>query len=202
MVLRPFFFVSNMDKQQLRKWYEQKRNELSPGDVDSLSRDIVQQFSLLSLSGIRYLHLFYPIVGRHEFDSLLLVKKIRTQYPHISLVLPKSDLRKHTLRHILWQEETPLSMNAWGITEPEQGEEIAPALIDMVIIPLLAFDLKGNRLGYGKGFYDRFLSECRPGITKAGVSFFPPEESIEAEDHDIPLDLCITPEKIWSFGKG
>lgn len=190
-----------MDKQHLRKWYEQKRNELSPEDVDRLSIAVVHQFSMLSLSGIKYLHLFYPMVGKHEFNSLLLVKKIREQYPGISLVLPKSDLKKYTLRHILWLEETPLSMNAWGITEPEQGEEISPGLIDMVIIPLLAFDREGNRLGYGKGFYDRFLSECRQGIIKAGVSFFPPEESIEAEDHDIPLDLCITPDKIWSFGK-
>jgi 5-formyltetrahydrofolate cyclo-ligase len=70
----------------------------------------------------------------------------------------------------------------------------------MVIVPLLAFDKQGNRLGYGKGFYDRFLSDCRPDVIKAGTSYFEPEERFEELDqYDVPLDLCITPNNIWKF---
>lgn len=188
-----------MQKRELRKLYDLRRRELSPDDIDRLSAEIARRFGAELFKGIRFLHIFYPMTGKHEFNSLLLAERIRTEFPDISLVLPKSDLTDCTLKHIIWETNTPLAMNAWGITEPEDGMEISAQKIDMVVIPLLAFDIKGNRLGYGKGFYDRFLSECREDIRKVGVSFFPPEEQIAAEEHDIPLDLCITPERIWSF---
>ncbi len=188
-----------MLKKDLRKQYEQKRMQLSAAEVDELSLLIVQRFAAVSFDDIKYLHVFYPMVGRHEFNSLLLVEQIRKRYPGVNLVLPKSDLQDHSLKHILWDESSPLSMNSWGITEPESGAEIAAEEIDMVIVPLLAFDLKGNRLGYGKGFYDRFLAGCRADTKKIGVSFFPPEEFLEPAPHDIPLDICITPGKVWKF---
>ena len=131
---------------------------------------------------------------------MLLAGWIRSNHPEIKLLLPKSDLQNHTLEHIVWEEDTPLAMNEWGITEPENGEAIQPGLIDMVIIPLLAFDKAGNRIGYGKGFYDRFLAECRPDVRKIGISYFEPEEKFEEVDvFDIPLDVCLTPVKIWAF---
>jgi 5-formyltetrahydrofolate cyclo-ligase len=91
-------------------------------------------------------------------------------------------------------------MNQWGITEPEYGKEVPPQLIDVVIVPLLAFDTRGNRLGYGKGFYDRFLAECKADVLKIGVSYFEPEQAFEeVDEYDIPLDICVTPERVWSF---
>ena len=70
----------------------------------------------------------------------------------------------------------------------------------MVFVPLLAFDEKGNRVGYGKGFYDKFLAECKPEILKIGVSFFEPENIIpDVLNTDIQLDLCITPTKVYNF---
>lgn len=189
-----------MNKKELRTIYLQKRKELLPAELETLSRAIVRKFETLSIKDVQFVHIYYPITGKHEFNSLLLKEHLATKYPQLKFVLPKSDTEEHTLTNILWEKDTPLAMNQWGITEPEYGTEIESSLIDMVIVPLLAFDKHGNRLGYGKGFYDRFLSDCRPDVIKAGTSYFEPEDSFaEVDEYDIPLDLCITPQKIWQF---
>lgn len=185
----------------MRQEFMNKRKALAPETVEEFSQAIVAHFRKLNLSDVRFLHIFYPIVGKHEFNSLLLAAYIKENFPDISLVLPKSNLQNCSLTHIIWDEQTPLSMNKWGITEPEEGEAIHPEKIDMAVIPLLAFDEHGHRLGYGKGFYDRFLSQCRKNVQKIGVSFFPPIPAIETDPYDIPLDMCVTPEKIWDFKK-
>mgnify|MGYP003575184065 FL=1 len=93
-------------------------------------------------------------------------------------------------------------MNEWGITEPVSGVEVLPEQLDIVLIPLLVYDKKGNRVGYGKGFYDRFLSECRSDAMKVGLSFFEPVDLIsDANELDIPLDACISPKGIFTFKK-
>lgn len=189
-----------MDKSGLRKLYLEKRRGLSSAETKNMSLAIVNSFSTLNLDDVKYLHIFYPITGKSEFNSLLLADYIRDKYPEIKLVLSKSDLNTHTLSHYIWDNNTSLAMNQWGITEPVNGISVNPQQIDLVLVPLLAFDKKGNRVGYGKGFYDRFLSDCRKDTIKAGISFFPPGEEIQDIDqHDVPLDLCITPEKIWDF---
>lgn len=189
-----------MTKQELRNDYIERRRQLESSDIHVFSENILTLFRTLNFSDIHFLHIFYPMTGKHEVDSLLLAEWIRNKYPEIRLLLPKTNLTTHRLEHIIWTEETPLAMNKWGITEPEHGESIQPELIDMVIVPLLAFDKLGNRLGYGKGFYDRFLKECREDVIKAGLSFFDPEELLEEmAEHDVPLDLCITPTRIWKF---
>ncbi|MGV3705789.1 MAG: 5-formyltetrahydrofolate cyclo-ligase [Arcticibacter sp.] len=189
-----------MDKKELRKAYMKSRQALHAGELEDLSTRIASNFFSLDLHAVRYLHLYYPIAGKQEIDSLLISNRLRKDYRHIQLVLPKSDLTNCTLKHICWEESTPLAMNEWGITEPGNGREISPELIDLIVIPLLACDKEGNRLGYGKGFYDRFLTSCRPEALKVGLSYFEPQESIIAhESHDIPLDICITPDRIWNF---
>lgn len=70
----------------------------------------------------------------------------------------------------------------------------------MVLIPLLAFDKKGYRVGYGKGFYDRFLADCRPDVVKVGLSVFEPiDEIADLNEFDIKMDFCITPNRVWQF---
>lgn len=90
--------------------------------------------------------------------------------------------------------------SAWGIPEPVGGRVVKPTDLDIILLPLVAFDLKGNRVGYGKGFYDRYLLNCRPDCLKIGISLFDPVELIvEAETHDIPLDIAICPAKMYDF---
>ena len=112
-------------------------------------------------------------------------------------VLPE---REATMASIAWDACTPMRENRWGIPEPAAGREIAPETIDLVLIPLLAFDRKGHRVGYGKGYYDRFLKRCRGDCMKLGLSFFEPVDSIyDAGEHDVPLDLCVTPHRTYVF---
>ncbi len=74
--------------------------------------------------------------------------------------------------------------------------------IDLVITPLLAFDIKGYRVGYGKGFYDRFFAPLRNDVKRVGISLFSPCEEIEnINEYDIPLTHCITPKKIYTFSR-
>jgi 5-formyltetrahydrofolate cyclo-ligase len=71
--------------------------------------------------------------------------------------------------------------------------------VQVVLVPLLAYDGKGNRLGFGKGHYDTFLGSLPHSVIKIGLSFFPPEDTLPVEPHDIPLNYCITPEQVWAF---
>jgi len=90
--------------------------------------------------------------------------------------------------------------NRWGISEPFTGEIIDDKEIDLVLVPLLCFDEMGYRVGYGNGYYDKFLANCRKDCLKVGVSFFEPIGEIEdVREFDIRLDYCVTPEKVWRF---
>ncbi len=190
-----------MDKKSLRKLYIEKRRLLSTENIDEQSSKIFHQFSKIALSNIRYIHLFYPIAGKGEVDVLKIASWIRHYQPQIRLVLSRIDLFTLSLVNILWQDKSELITNKWGITEPLQGIQIEPNKLDLIIVPLLAYDVKGNRVGYGKGFYDKFLAKCRTDVLKVGVSFFPPEPAIDdIDEHDVPLDCCITPFDIIHFG--
>ena len=88
----------------------------------------------------------------------------------------------------------------WGIPEPIEGESAATEDIDVVLIPLIVFDENGHRIGYGKGYYDRFLESCRPDTLKVGLSILPPIKEIpEVEAHDIPMDYCILFKAVMKF---
>ena len=104
------------------------------------------------------------------------------------------------LQHYLLTDTTKLKLNRWKIPEPVSGIKIDPQQLDLVFVPLLGCDTFGNRVGYGKGFYDKFLANCKKDVIKVGLSFFPPDKDIlEVEDFDIALDYCITPKAIYTF---
>jgi 5-formyltetrahydrofolate cyclo-ligase len=92
-------------------------------------------------------------------------------------------------------------LDEWGIPVPQESVRVTATKIQVVFVPLLAYDKSGHRLGFGKGFYDRFLASLEQPILKVGLSFFTPEDAIPVEPHDIPLDYCITPEQILKFNK-
>lgn len=191
-----------MTKAELRKQAMERRRSLGAANAAGLSADIAYRFPREVLDGVEYIHTYYPIVGKYEVNSLLIVDAIRKARPDIKFVLPKSDLGSCTLSHILWTDDTALAVNKWGITEPENGQPIEVSMLQIVLMPLLAFDTRGNRLGYGKGFYDRFLGE-NPGALRVGLSYFGPEpDDIPAETHDKTLDICITPDCLYDFRKG
>jgi 5-formyltetrahydrofolate cyclo-ligase len=96
--------------------------------------------------------------------------------------------------------DTIFEANAINILEPLETEVIDPLDIDMVLVPMLAFDDRGNRVGFGKGYYDRYLSRCRQDCIKVGLSYFEAVDSInDANEFDVPLNFCITPQKVYVF---
>ena len=115
------------------------------------------------------------------------------------MVIPKSNVVTFEMKHYLLTDATPIKPNILNIPEPLDGTTIEASKIQLVFVPLLAFDKKGQRLGYGKGFYDRFLKGC-PKALKIRLSFFDPiKEIIETQSSDIALDYFIKPSQIYQF---
>jgi 5-formyltetrahydrofolate cyclo-ligase len=102
------------------------------------------------------------------------------------------------MSNYLLTDQTKLTVNTYGIPEPdENGIAVDEKSIDVVFVPLVAADRFGNRIGYGKGFYDRFLKKCRPDVLKIGLSFFTPlETKIDTNSNDIGMDYIIHRQEI------
>jgi 5-formyltetrahydrofolate cyclo-ligase len=190
-----------MNKQELRKDYIEKRNTLSVQECEERSIRIADLFfKEVDLSAVRVLHCFVPIVKNNEPDTWLILRRIQKEYRHINIALPRVDHGANTLTNIVFTSDEQLKKNTWGIDEPASGMKVESSLIDMILIPLLIFDASGNRVGYGKGYYDRFLSECRPDAKRVGLSLFDAIDHIDdISTHDQPLHCCITPERIVNF---
>ena len=189
-----------MKKQELRKIYLEKRRQLSETKYEMLNQALLQQFITLDFSGTTAVHIFLPMLRTKEPDTWLLIKYLQTAYPHIKRFFPKANFKQKKLLNFLDDEQLVIAENKFGIPEPVSGNQFYIDKNSIVIVPLLAFDLQGNRVGYGGGFYDRFLAECELGTRFIGMSFFEPVDWIEDTDElDVKLQQCITPEKIFSF---
>lgn len=186
-----------INKSTLRKKYKALRESLSDDYVEELSLKIANQALKLGVWDKIYYHLFLSIANKKEVDTTYLMHIL--QGKDKSIVVSKVDFSSNEMQHFLLQENTALKVSKYGIPEPVSGIEISPDTLDVVFVPLLAFDQSGNRIGYGKGFYDRFLQKCNSNAVFIGLSFFEPEVEIPHEDTDIPLHFCITPEKIFDF---
>ncbi|GGZ55033.1 5-formyltetrahydrofolate cyclo-ligase [Mesonia mobilis] len=187
-----------MLKKDLRIAFKKKREALSLAEIDEKSLAIANQVLQLQLWEYSFFHLFLSIERLKEINTEYLLHILNGKDKNI--VVSKSEFEALTMKHFLLTDATPLKLNKWGIPEPVNGIEIPATQLDVVFIPLLAFDEKGNRIGYGKGFYDRFLNECKEDVIKVGLSFFEATTTIEDTNaNDIPLDFCVTPEKIYRF---
>ena len=187
-----------MKKTELRKVYKERRKALSEQELEDLSLQIANQLLQLSIWEYSYYHIFLPITSQNEVNTEYILNILSGKDKHI--VISKSDFSTYELSHFLLTDNTKIRLNQWNIPEPVDGIPIDTKLIDVVFVPLLAFDEKGHRVGYGKGFYDRFLSQCKPDTIKIGLSFFDAETNIEGvSKEDISLDYCVTPEKTFQF---
>lgn len=196
-----------MTKTELRRQFLQQRKGLTPDDVNQRSEliagrffDFLEDKSLVGISVM--IHTFLPIQRQNEVNTWLLIRKIWAQYGTMNVAVPVTNASKSTLSHYRLLPQTSLLENRWGIPEPA-GTDLQPQQptdFDFVLIPLLAFGRQGQRIGYGGGFYDRFLAECRPDCLKIGLSLFDPVDCIaNSEPTDVRLDACITPNHIWFF---
>ncbi len=191
-----------LTKKDIRKEYLEKRLNLPDNVIATLNRELLNQCRRLDYSAFRMAHIFLPITEKKEADTHALVDWARATYPALQWALSKSDMRSAEMEHFLWKPETVLVRNAYGIPEPTGGLPLMPAEMDLVFVPMLAFDKKGHRVGYGKGMYDRFLKQCLPTVTTIGLSLFEPVEAIaDVNDKDVPLHMVVTPQTIYDFKK-
>ena len=190
-----------MKKSLLRKIYLEKQRSLSSDEREAKSLAIRDGFfSSFDLLRISRIHFFYSINEKNEVQTSTLIEDLWSKNPEIKTVAPRVNFQTGVLEHLEVDREAPLVTNKWGIPEPLGNELVPESRIDMVLVPLLCFDRKGYRIGYGKGFYDRFLALCRDDCLKVGLSFFGPVEEIEdIEDYDVALDACVTPRKTHRF---
>jgi 5-formyltetrahydrofolate cyclo-ligase len=189
-----------MTKDEIRKVYKEKRLALSDKERMKLDDLLLIQFQKLSFEGVQLVLSFWPMEDRGEQNTHLFTRYLTHLIPGVRICYPVIDTQTNFMSAIMVDEKTDFEENKYGITEPANGEEVYPQEIDMVLVPLFGFDKKGDRVGYGKGYYDRFLKKCTDDVIIVGISYFEPVDVIEDKDEfDVPLSFCITPQNLYEF---
>jgi len=187
-----------MTKQELRKKYKNLRQAMPLEETQDKSLEIANRLLTLDIWNKTYFHIFLAMENQKEVHTDFILNILAGKDKEV--IVSRSDFESCSMVHYLLTDNTKLVISHYGIPEPLEGIEVPSAKMDVVFIPLLAFDGKGHRVGYGKGFYDRFLAECKPDVIKIGLSFFEAEaDYIPYNPTDIALDYCVTPKKIYSF---
>jgi len=186
-----------MTKKELRKLFLEKRKSLLSDTFQKLNEALIKNASEALDYQNKFIHIFLTIQKHREPDTFELKRKIESKNKGITWVLSKSNFKDLSLQHFIWNVESKIEKNQFDIPEPIGGIEVPEEKLDIVFVPLLLADKKGFRIGYGKGFYDRFLSKCKKDCIKIGLSVFEPIETIQdLNEFDIALDYIVSPEQI------
>lgn len=191
-----------MKKNDIRNLYKEKRLQLSSAQIGKMDDLMLIQFQKLVIDIPALIMTYSPIKKWNEFDPQGITDYCYFKNPEQQLFYPLMiEEDKHCkIRAVIVDDNTFFETNKYGFDEPLDGIDMIPSEIDMVITPLLSFDKKGNRVGYGKGCYDHFFKKCRKDCIKIGFSYFDAVEKIEdINQDDIKLDYCITPKRIFIF---
>ena len=192
-------------KRVLRRIALARRAALSAGEVTRRSQQLCDQlFQHFPVAQWHWLHVFLPIAGKHEPDTWLVIRRIWAENLAVRLAAPVMQPERRSLKHYELTPATPLHTNHWGIAEPEAAAaaEVLPAAFDAVLVPLLALDAAGHRVGYGGGYYDRFLAQCGPATQFIGFSLLddaPVAALADLRPTDVPLHACLTPGGLRRF---
>lgn len=185
-----------MTKSELRTLYTSKRKGLSSEEINEISLQILENLKTLDIWEKSVFHVFVPIAKNHEINTFYLVDYLFAQQK--TVIVPKVEglemLNSKISPDVNW------TTGKFGVPEPLEYELIDSERIEVVFLPMLICDKKGNRVGYGGGYYDRFLANLNPNVLKIGLNFFSPISEIkDVESFDIPLDYCVTGKEIVSF---
>jgi 5-formyltetrahydrofolate cyclo-ligase len=186
-------------KQELRSAYRQLRKNLKSEEVESKSKSINQQFLiwLSEFGNLQHFHLFFPIDRFNEVNTFYIKDSLEGQ--NKTLYTSQVNKANTELETLKLPKEVEFFRDEWGIPVPQESILVSPDKIEVVLVPLLAYDKFGNRVGFGKGLYDSFMGKLSPDVVKIGLSFYEPEEEILPESHDVRLNYCVTPEKSFTF---
>lgn len=190
-----------MNKRELRKEFLLIRESQSRNEIRERSKEVARNFfSSFDLLKVRCAHVFLTVEAWGEVETGLFIDKIWRSYPQITVVVPRVNRKEKKMECAVYDPMSRLVPNSFGIFEPLNTRTVPEQDVDIVLVPLICFDTFGHRVGYGGGYYDKFLSICRDECLKVGLSLFDPVEKIDdTHEHDIALDFCVTPEKVWQF---
>lgn len=185
-----------MTKAEARKYYRKLRNSFSKEEIKNLSEQIFEHIKQFNFSSDTCFHIFLPIEKNNEINTYPIINWLFQEQKQVVLPLVVGD----DMINCKVEKDFETTLNSLQIPEPIHYKEIEPTVMDVIFIPMFVADKKGNRVGYGGGYYDKFLARCKPESKKIGLTYFRPINIIEdGYSGDFPLDYCITPEGIYSF---
>lgn len=182
-------------KKELREKVLDLRQQIAEDDWAQKTNSIADKFLQTDFyHNSNTIHTYISMNQRKEVGTDELIQNFFESEKEV--VVPVTDFSDTSLKHIRLHSFGDLIVNKWGIREPEEAEEaVDPKELDLIIIPMAAADKSGNRLGYGKGFYDRFLANTK--AKKVGLVFHQfLFDDIPVEEFDEKLDMIITEEVV------
>lgn len=183
-------------KKQIRIEYISKRKQFTTTEVNAWSQAIAQNFIHGDFMDHQTFHVFLSMPKYNEINTQFIIDQLWRRDKNV--IVPK--MQGKQLLNCPFSADTELVKNNWGIMEPADCAEVPHDQIDVVLVPLLISDVHGNRIGYGGGYYDRFLAKLPTKTKFVGINFFEPvTDSIPKEDFDMPLDYLITPNGVHKF---
>ena len=187
-------------KIELRQYYREERSRLTPEQKEEMNKGLITQLNLAIEVPVKSMMTFSSIPQWGEPDAGLLTDFLKKKFSPVRVAYPKILDESGNMEAILPAADAPMVPGKWNIPEPENGILLDPHDLELVLVPLLAFDRRGQRVGYGRGYYDRFLQRCNSGTIRLGISFFEPIPHIDDTDYfDVPLSRCITPFHLYEF---
>ena len=176
-----------MTKEELRRLVRSQKRMYSAPQLQAMSAEAVARLMALpQMAAAKTVMLYYSLadeVSTHELADRLVERGKMVVLP---VVTGPAEMKLRRYR-----SADDLSMGAFGIMEPTGEPFTSLAEIDLAVVPGMAFDTRGNRLGRGKGYYDRFLSQL-PQATKVGLCFpFQKFPGVPTDENDVRMDLVI-----------
>ena len=187
-----------MDKAEARKYYMEKRMAIGHAEKDKMEDLILIQFQAFNPIIPDHIMTFAPLEEKNEYDPFLVMEYCRFKNPAVQFYYPVT--KGEEMHACPVTDDQAFVKNKWGIAEPADAAGESPLKLEMIFVPLIAFDKKGQRVGFGKGYYDRFLAKCSKNVASIGFSFFEPLAEISGiHPFDVPVKACITPGAIFTF---
>lgn len=194
-----------LSKNQVRQRVRKALSAISTRDYQSKSRSICNRLQRMELwNNVATVHLFWPLLTAREPDIRPFIMHLLSIHKRIVLPVVQDFSRKTgnrpRLQHWTLEDTSKLKKNKWGILEPEIGTDVPVSDLEAIVVPALAVDKLGNRLGNGFGYYDEFLANVNvplvcPLLNKAHI------HRISEEPHDVRMTYIVTESGTWDLSK-
>ena len=186
----------NNEKKFLRKVYRDNRSNIPIVQFQKLCKGILDNLIELSIWDKEIYHVYLSVESKNEVNTNDILSFILNKNKRV--IAPK--MINNNLIHLEIDQNTKFNTNKFGIREPISKVKFDTSLIEIIIVPLLVFDKSGHRVGYGGGYYDRFMNDIKNDVIKVGLSLFDPVDKIsDINEKDIPLNFVVTPSRTYKF---